>query len=766
MAANRVRKRDGREAPFDARKIEAAVAKALAAVGEEDAGFAREIAGVVELTLENRYPANVGAGAAQAAPDIEEIQDLVEQALIELGRANVAKAYILYRDRRSRAREALAVHASSSAAPSRARVEVRTPERSLAWSKGRIVAALINEGQLPRETAERVASSVEERVFAAGLKRISTALVRELVDNELMALGLSAALRRQVSYGLPAYDLRALLAAQPAPLDPAHAASGEQLGERRADTRLGGEVLRRFALDEVLSADSASAHLSGELHVTGLEAPHLPLTIGVPAALLVRGDPTPLAAFELLEELVELAHETAFGIVLEDAQALLAPLCPPGRSSSQASGAATLLAAWLRALAAASDASGRRIDLSLGALGARGSALGERLVRELADPALGACAPRLFLDHGDLHAWLADTQQDASFAHAAEQALLAGRLTPTWGDGLRRCVGPGLLRSGGERSAIACAGAVAINLPRIALRAGPWREERALELLSAACQAAIRALEELGQFQQRIRTGRIGALRAQPHFALVPVGLREMLAYLGDGEVRPEQGARVLGFFNDAARRYGEPRKLSVDVDPHFGERAAARFAKLDAELPQHAQRLLFGDGVGAGIDPRASYSAGWRLSPVPGHAPWACEAIALRTLGASSLHPLPEERSRGGIVATPESWRRFDRLRERADGEDAEHAGRGLEESEFDGREIESRAGGQRLPRADAAHARRPEAAPLSAASATDAPGLFSGAESTAPDSTPADSAAPSSAPSTGRTPRSTRAARGAQGL
>ena len=51
----RVRKRDGREVPFDARKIDAAVSKALDAVGEVDPSFAGEIAGVVTLTLEGRY---------------------------------------------------------------------------------------------------------------------------------------------------------------------------------------------------------------------------------------------------------------------------------------------------------------------------------------------------------------------------------------------------------------------------------------------------------------------------------------------------------------------------------------------------------------------------------------------------------------------------------------------------------------------------------------------------------------------------------------
>jgi hypothetical protein len=669
MAPSRVRKRDGREAPFDVRKIEAAVAKALAAVGEEDAGFASELASVVELTLDNRYPA-VGGGAAQAAPDIEEIQDLVEQALIELGRVNVAKAYILYRDRRARAREALAVHASGSTSPSsgsRARVEVQTTERSLAWSKGRITAALINEAHLPRDTAERVAAAVEERVFAAGLKRISTALVRELVDNELMSLGLSAALRRQVAYGLPAYDLRALLSAPATPLDPGRSISAESLSERRADARLSAEVLRRFAPDEVLSAASASAHLNGDLHVAGLAAPHLPLVLGVPAALLARAEPSVATAFEVLDELVELAHESALGVVFEAPGAALAPLL----ARSGPSHASPLLGAWLRAASAASNAAGRRIDLSLFDLGVRGAPFAERLVRELSDPALGACAPRLYIDQRDLHALLDDAGADESFARALEQALQLGRITPTWGDSARRCVGPGLMRADGERGALGCAGAVALNLPRLALRAGPWREDRALELLAGVCQQAVAALEDLAQFQQRVRGARVGSLRGRAHYVLAPVGLREMLAYLGDGELRPDQGARVLGFISDAARRYGEPRKLFLSVDPHFGERAAVRFARLDAELPQHAQRLLF--GAGPGVDPLAAYSDGWRLTPAPGRAPWECEALALATLDAGALYPLPEERSRGGRVSLVEAWRRFDALRQRDDERDGE---------------------------------------------------------------------------------------------
>jgi len=42
-------------------------------------------------------------------PQVEEVQDVVEEALIREGMVKVTKAYILYRDKRSRIRESLKV---------------------------------------------------------------------------------------------------------------------------------------------------------------------------------------------------------------------------------------------------------------------------------------------------------------------------------------------------------------------------------------------------------------------------------------------------------------------------------------------------------------------------------------------------------------------------------------------------------------------------------------------------------------------------------
>lgn len=93
-----IRKRDGRIVDFDITKITEAIFKAAKAVGGADHELAVELANVVV-----RY---LGQCNAKDIPDVEEVQDAVEKVLIERGHAKTAKAYILYRDRRTRMREA------------------------------------------------------------------------------------------------------------------------------------------------------------------------------------------------------------------------------------------------------------------------------------------------------------------------------------------------------------------------------------------------------------------------------------------------------------------------------------------------------------------------------------------------------------------------------------------------------------------------------------------------------------------------------------
>jgi uridine kinase len=90
-------KRSGAIVPFNPERITNAIYRAAVAVGGRDRTIAERLTGQVVQLLE-----------VQALPDhtptVEEIQDAVEKVLIENGHAKVAKAYILYRDERSRLR--------------------------------------------------------------------------------------------------------------------------------------------------------------------------------------------------------------------------------------------------------------------------------------------------------------------------------------------------------------------------------------------------------------------------------------------------------------------------------------------------------------------------------------------------------------------------------------------------------------------------------------------------------------------------------------
>jgi len=91
-------KRDGRVVLYEQNKIAAAILKSLRETGEGDASDAARVANDVQLTLERHF--------SNHSPNIETIQDAVEQQLMNHGFNATAKAYILYRANRTRARDA------------------------------------------------------------------------------------------------------------------------------------------------------------------------------------------------------------------------------------------------------------------------------------------------------------------------------------------------------------------------------------------------------------------------------------------------------------------------------------------------------------------------------------------------------------------------------------------------------------------------------------------------------------------------------------
>lgn len=89
-------KRDGRVAPFDGERIVSAVRRAGEATGEFGEDEARLLTAHVLKVLHHRF--------AASTPAIEQIQDVVEQALISANHFKTARAYIVYREQHGKLR--------------------------------------------------------------------------------------------------------------------------------------------------------------------------------------------------------------------------------------------------------------------------------------------------------------------------------------------------------------------------------------------------------------------------------------------------------------------------------------------------------------------------------------------------------------------------------------------------------------------------------------------------------------------------------------
>ena len=94
----KILKRDGRQVEFDSQKIENAILKAFIAVDGEITDYAQEKAKNIANYVEENCEDNIS---------VEEIQDLVENGLMSTKRKDVAKAYITYRNERTRVRNQL-----------------------------------------------------------------------------------------------------------------------------------------------------------------------------------------------------------------------------------------------------------------------------------------------------------------------------------------------------------------------------------------------------------------------------------------------------------------------------------------------------------------------------------------------------------------------------------------------------------------------------------------------------------------------------------
>jgi anaerobic ribonucleoside-triphosphate reductase len=261
-----VRKRSGKIVPFDRKKITKAIFKAAEEVGGKDLEVAERLTDEVLLFLYSEKGDNL--------PQVEEIQDAIEKVLVERGHAKTAKAFILYRDRRSRVRR-------KDITPGLAGLEKKRTEDALdatdlalfvrtsgddmvVWDREKIIETLFREADVPVRTAEKISREVEDQIVLSKTKVITAPLIRELVDAKLIEHGLEAARRKHTRLGVPLYDAERII------LMPNKENANIPHNPEATNMTLAESVKKQYALLSVFSQDVADAHARGDIHLHDL----------------------------------------------------------------------------------------------------------------------------------------------------------------------------------------------------------------------------------------------------------------------------------------------------------------------------------------------------------------------------------------------------------------------------------------------------------------------------------------------------------------
>jgi len=261
-----IKKREGQLVEFDKKKITEAIFAAMLVAGEKNKTISEKVTDQVIIKLEKRFKDRL--------PQVEEVQDVVEEVLVREGMVKVAKAYILYRDKRSRVRESLKVRKKvenhESTTDLSLLVSTPTSENIFPWDRKKIIQALVKEAELPLNISTKIAKAVEKKIFDLGLSEISTSLIRELVDNELFVRGYEHKWRKQKIIGMPTFDLKQLFLSK--------SKENSNIGTNNPEAinlTIAENTIKQYMLQEVFSKEVANAHLKGWIHIHDLGYPRI-----------------------------------------------------------------------------------------------------------------------------------------------------------------------------------------------------------------------------------------------------------------------------------------------------------------------------------------------------------------------------------------------------------------------------------------------------------------------------------------------------------
>jgi ribonucleoside-triphosphate reductase (formate) len=133
------------------------------------------------------------------------------------------------------------------------------------WDMEAITKSLVKETGLSFKKAKKIASKVEEKILKANLKNITSKLVRELVNAELVERGMEETRKKYLRLGFPVYDVKQIVENE-SNKDNANVPHGPEA----TNLTLAEGIKKEFALLRVFSQEIGDAHLNGDIHLHDL----------------------------------------------------------------------------------------------------------------------------------------------------------------------------------------------------------------------------------------------------------------------------------------------------------------------------------------------------------------------------------------------------------------------------------------------------------------------------------------------------------------
>ncbi|MCL6473302.1 MAG: anaerobic ribonucleoside-triphosphate reductase [Firmicutes bacterium] len=132
------------------------------------------------------------------------------------------------------------------------------------WDKVKIIDSLIKETGASESLANEIATAVERKLFESNFSTVTTSIIRELVDLELLQRNLTMLHKKHSHLGLPMFDVEQIIS------NPNKENSNTTHNPESINLTLAETLLKEFALRKVFSEDVSLAHLMGDIHLHDL----------------------------------------------------------------------------------------------------------------------------------------------------------------------------------------------------------------------------------------------------------------------------------------------------------------------------------------------------------------------------------------------------------------------------------------------------------------------------------------------------------------